>query len=1627
MNDPMNSTLYNKLVRKLNNINWLEKWNIDKKEINEHLTDTKFICTFNSLLNGNDYSCKKVLNLCADMIDTLSNSIKVTDWLRYLFQYTLNKSFPEAVNVNIDNRLSSACEFYLRILRFICEYQKVSDDSSWQGKYPMNFLTDSEENLLEYKEEYKRFVLVFKSDFIYEMMKLSQEVYGYNTMDHVCGVHFLALFIARQLKDLNIPIDLGRVSGAAAGHDIGKYGCKGTELKRVPYLHYYYTGQWFKKHKIIYIRNIAINHSTWDLEFENLSLESLILIYCDFRVKNKNILNLSKMYVYSLKESFNVILTKLDNVDDEKIKRYRKVYEKLKDFENYILNIGVNTDLELLPIQQNMIEKEINYTNYSLLQGNDIIQNLKYLSIKHNITLMYKLRDEYSLEVILDSARSENNYKNLREYIRMLEEYTTYLTQMQKIQTMKFLYENIVHPEDDIRRHCAELIGTLIAIYDEDYRKEIPDDVKIDHPSLTSYKLLRDYIELLLLPKNSFNSIHKFRMGYSLMNLLSSLFSHCKGNKILYYRKIILSYYNNSNSNNKDIDLFLLESANALPLDLYEENLENLFEFIISMIKNKNSVIKISALESSDKILSTLKYDCSLKRELTIYLEGRTKRSNVVVENLLNYKISLKLKLYSISKVYKKYCDLDIKKIPEVFLSNLKTATQWINKKNQIDLLLKYALDFPKTNALHTAIHFCNLLKVSAVESVRNKAGEALIAITPFLALEERNEVVVALVRALEIEGHQYTEYIPNYLGKILLWLNPRELDEILDDLIIKIKSSKPFTKSLVLKTIGISISSYASYKKRFIEAIDIYDGRLITMLGILLNALCDYNYTVKEASLSVLGKDIFGSAYMNVAQKEFIFKLTAKKILTSITDSKNDELLLLANCAGLKHIYRYISDYNFYFGEIKIKIPDKIAYFPGTFDPFSLSHKEIATYISGKGFEVYLAIDEFSWSKKTLPNLLRKNIVEISISNEFNIYVYPSNSPVNISRKEDLAVLKGNFPNSKVYIVAGSDVITNASAYSLPNEEGSIHHFPHIIFERTVGKKNVEAAKKIVEEILWWKLPPKFTDISSTQIRNYIDKNRDISNLVDPLAKEYINENGFYQRKPLNKANSRSLWLKLEVKNDLNERSINELSKYFPQEKDEIVKKISMIANKHFSRIIILRDERKNDEIIAFSIFHEVSSTLLYEELNDTKLCHYIRTKSQGRMILLDGFYSTSASKYKSIEHTIITETLAYCISNDFGFAIYNSSRSQVTATSIEDILKLLGFITITNHDNKNTYVVNMCTPLVLNMDMGNIFKQPYRSNSKIIQAILESRRKLQEALIKIYPGECVLSFDNDIMQQHMIRKICIENEVSSQRISPRSLGPYMCVPYTDFMYGDVIPNTVTKSLHTEKYYYPDMNSFRVAEFPHYLNLQNQVKILKSFNRNIILVDNILHKGYKIRALDPLLKKEDVKIKKIIVGILSGTGKDLMDLQNRKVESVYFIPRLKVWFNENSLYPFIGGDALWRGVLPERDLLPSVNSILPYTYPSFIRNTDRSIIFNLSKVCIENVMDIFKVLENEYHRLNERYLNLSTMGQVFTIPRCPDKGKDMLYDLSLSPSHYLKNDLEALLRYNTTMGGLEK
>ncbi|KAA8671796.1 cytidyltransferase [Clostridium sp. HV4-5-A1G] len=1605
---------YNKIFRKITNVKWLKKYNINKYMINKSIKSNKFRDALKNQLLNKDFSAKSTLILCQSMLESLSEHKVPDNWLLYLYQYTLQKNFPENVTVKMIPQLTAPCELYLVIFNILCKIQKSSDDGTWESHYPLQFLTSKEESELEHPEEYKKFVKSFVSQYTYEMMKINGELTGFTTLQHVCGVHFLSLYIARQLKSINIPVDLGRVSGAAAGHDIGKYGCKYAESKKVPHLHYYYTDQWFKRCGINYIRNVAINHSVWDLELENLSLESLILIYSDFRIKNEFKNSQTYMKLFSLDESFYIISSKLENMNSQKSKRYRRVYAKLKDFENFLLDIGIDIEPKHIfsPVK-------IKNKNYTLLQGNDIVQNLKYLSINHNINLMYQLRDEYSLDAILEMARSENDWKIFREYIRIFQEYSTYLTQKQKLQTLKFLYENLIHPEDDIRRHCAELMGTLIATFDEDYRKELPQDVKIPPPITSGISLLKKYMEIMLSPSYKVISEHKFNIGYSISIMINSLFANCKKSLMPKYIDVLIEFYKEEKYKNITCEIFLLEACKYIPWGyLSKVNEEILFNYIFSGIKKRNSTIRMEALETilifSDNIIQNQ----SFMEKIKAHFISITTKSKIPAENFLMFKINKKLNLNDID-IFEYYCDLDNKVVTDIFLSNLKTATDWIRKKNQVELLLYHALDDPQLTGLHTAIHFCNLLKVSAVETVRNTAGSAVLEIMPYLSLAERNEVAVELLRALEIEGNRFTEYIPRYTGQAALWLQPKELDEFIDDSIYKVKTSNSNLKSLIFKTVGTIIEHYWVYKDRFEESELNYLKRLNKMLGILLNGLGDYNSQVKQSAFSVIGKEIFDTDSMDLTKKELIFKLIAKKMLTLITDNENQELLFLTRSASLNHIYRFISDYNFFYGNIDIPVPQKVAFFPGTFDPFSLSHKEIAKYIRDLDFEVYLSIDEFSWSKKTLPNLLRRNLVTMSMASELNIYLYPDMYPTNISNESNLKTLKENFPNSKVYMCIGSDVLLNASSYKAPKTPNSIHTFSHIIFERGKDKDLLKlAAKKIDGNVLVLSLTSNYSNISSSQIRTSIDNNRDISSLVDPMAEQYIYVNGFYQRESQDKDFIKSLWLDREIFKDFNNEVLDRISKCMPNCTGEFINKLREISFKSYFCIVFLKNTNTG-EILGFCILHWIRPSTLYNEFENKDVSQYIRENSTGRIISIDGLYIKNVYKKEELAQILFTEAISLYVSKDYEYAVYkNAFNREIYDSDISSLLKLYGFIKVPFcNENNPIYAVNMNTPCIINFDAQNVIKEPFRSNPKVLNTLCKCRKKLIESIARLYPGELILSFNVNFVYQCLIRKICKENLVPTYNLVPRKLGKAMCVPYGDILERYVIPNTVTKALHTEKLFFPNMRKFIIGEFPHYLDLNTQIKMIKAFQRPVILVDNLLHKGYRIKAVDPIFKKEAVEVKKIIVAVLSGRGKDLMDMQGRSVESVYFIPRLKLWFNENSLYPFIGGDALYRGSYPERNLLPSINLILPYTYPAFIKNTSKSNIYNLSKTCLENSLNILETIEEEYHIIHEKNLTLSCLGQVFATPRCPDLGENISFNLNLPASGYLKNDLELLIR----------
>jgi hypothetical protein len=177
------------------------------------------------------------------------------------------------------------------------------------------------------------------------------------------------------------------------------------------------------------------------------------------------------------------------------------------------------------------------------------------------------------------------------------------------------------------------------------------------------------------------------------------------------------------------------------------------------------------------------------------------------------------------------------------------------------------------------------------------------------------------------------------------------------------------------------------------------------------------------------------------------------------------------------------------------------------------------------------------------------------------------------------------------------------------------------------------------------------------------------------------------------------------------------------------------------------------------------------------------------------------------------------------------------------------------------------------------------------------------------------------------------------------------------------------------------------------------------------------MDKGYRFKAIWKHLEEHDVPFKQLSVAILSGRGKAWLEMNDIPVKSAYFIPRLKLWFNESILYPYLGGDSLWRGKLPESNILPSINMILPFVYPSYIKGVSHEKIAEFSMVCLQNALEIMSALEKEYLVCHERNLTLANLSEVMISPRRPDKGEQVIYHLNSKPTELINIDIELMNR----------
>lgn len=1533
---------------------------------------------FTGLFSGARLRCADVLALCRPELETLCPGEPSEGWLAYAYDYARRLLYPEKTDAE---PFAPGAVFLLSVLQvlFAAEAELLPHDPAWT----FDFLTDDELAGSPCAPSYQRFLRLWRREFVYELMRLGLEVTPYRTLEHIAGVHHLAVTAARALRKSGVAVDVALVSGAAAGHDLGKFGCRPGE--RVPYLHYFYTDQWFRRRRMTDIGHVAANHSVWDLEPDYLSVEALLLIYADFRVKQLHDAQGREITrISTLAQAFQVILDKLDDVDGEKQKRYTRVYARLEDFEQFMVSRGVDVTMsggDTPPLPEK---------HTALMTDDEALRALTLRCVGHNMELMHRLTDQRSFARLLEEARGETDWRRLRAYLAVMESYSLYLHIPQKVQTLTFLYELLMHREGDIRRQAAALLGEIIAGFHAGYAKERPADIRPDPRAITDVDQWRLYLDKILYPDHKLMPQHRRWIGYTLKFAVGSLLSHCPGREERFLAPVF-AYYRRPEDLDDYTAFQLLDTAAALPDTAYTASrARQMTDFAAALSLRKDLTIRMAAVLLLDRLARLYPEDGRALEAVTAVPDGDSGTLRYLKQDVLSQGAPLLLPEDVVS---------------EIFLDNLKTATPWITKQGNLRLLTDFARS-GKSPALHIATHLANLIKVSDRVTVRHSAGNALLALAPRLTADQRNEVAVELCRGLELGQQEFTKYIPDYLGRFALWLPPAELDEVLDDLRVNLSSSDSRVTASVLDTVGVIYEAYDAYRSRFPETDDAYRRRRERLLGLLMRGLSGIDGATRQEALFVLGRRVFGSGELGRHEKRRAFMLTQRKLLSAQDEFPGEGLTFYYRAAMLGKLYRFITEERLFHKGFDFGAPRPVAFFPGTFDPFTLSHKGIVRAIRDQGFEVLLAIDEFSWSKKTQPYRLRRRIAAMAVADVFHVSIFPEDFPVNIANPENLHELRAAFPGRSVSIVVGSDVVLHASSYKKSVTPDSIHTFDHVVFRRTEPDAEPADYSCITGKVLELTLPPQLEEISSTRIREAVDANRDISNLIDPTVQEFIYRRGLYLREPQDKPVLRT----------------EDLS-FLPASPETAEKFLRTMLSVPTAAALRTQIESRGDDvmvcrdtdgtILGAASYACLDSARLFARLGDPALSGLVRQNAGGRTLLISGLFVPRGERQSDLCQLLITEVLTLALSREFTYALYLPLEGAVSGYG-RQLLTLQGFVPA--GDSTDALAVDMRCPIVLSRNVDTAVKAPFSSSPRVLAAIAAAHRRLQAALTKLQPGSLVLSLSAGVIYHRLLQRITGRNGVPAEPTTPRVLGPDICVPYGKILRGVAVPNTVTKTLRTDKVYEPDLSAYSIEAYPDYSPLPDQVRTIHAFARPVILVDDMLHDGKRIRRLAPLLAETNTPVDQVLVGYLTGMGRDLMEQLGYDVDAIYYLPNLRLRFVESTLYPFIGGDTVRRSEALPGGLQPAVNRILPYAAPEYTGMDDETA-WELSLCCLENARDILLALETEFRSLYARNLTLSRLGEAVILPLCPDKGGCMTYDLSRAASTYLEGDIELLKR----------
>lgn len=228
--------------------------------------------------------------------------------------------------------------------------------------------------------------------------------------------------------------------------------------------------------------------------------------------------------------------------------------------------------------------------------------------------------------------------------------------------------------------------------------------------------------------------------------------------------------------------------------------------------------------------------------------------------------------------------------------------------------------------------------------------------------------------------------------------------------------------------------------------------------------------------------------------------------------------------------------------------------------------------------------------------------------------------------------------------------------------------------------------------------LPPHLEDISSTRIRENVDLNRDISNLIDPVIQDFIYQNGLYLRDSQNKPLLDAGTLAFQWVDEPEEQLVADLTAGRP---DREAVRSGILHGR--DRILLLRGS-EGGALLGYVSYRYLSATPAVRRPAGHRRLIRIRLRSAGTTLLTPPRRRSSGDPLRDCLQLLMTEVLARALSDDCIYGLYRPYGAP-PEPDLEDLLTRQGFLC--REGDPSLWEVDMSAPTVLIQN----WRPPFRS----------------------------------------------------------------------------------------------------------------------------------------------------------------------------------------------------------------------------------------------------------------------------------------------------------------------------